>query len=62
MLDSGLGRGSWWSPARLPALRLAAGQALCNTSRFTLRDLHSRASQQQLRALVYNATRYSMIT
>src|SRR5258705_10987076 len=32
------------------ALRQAAGQAFYNTSRFTLRDLRSRASQQQLRA------------
>lgn len=32
------------------ALRQAAGQAFYNTSRFTLRDLKSRASQQQLRA------------
>src|SRR5450756_606940 len=32
------------------ALRLAAGQAFYNTSRFTLRDLRSRASQQQLKA------------
>lgn len=32
------------------ALRQAAGQAFYNTSKFTLRDLHSRASQQQLRA------------
>ncbi|OGA47553.1 MAG: restriction endonuclease subunit S, partial [Betaproteobacteria bacterium RIFCSPLOWO2_12_FULL_62_58] len=32
------------------ALRQAAGQAFCNTSKFTLRDLRSRASQQQLRA------------
>src|SRR5216684_2295601 len=31
-------------------LREAAGQAFYNTSRFTLRDLRSRASQQQLRA------------
>jgi type I restriction enzyme M protein len=33
-----------------PALRQAAGQAFYNTSRFTLRDLRSRASQQQLKA------------
>lgn len=33
-----------------PALRQAAGQAFYNTSPFTLRDLRSRASQQQLRA------------
>jgi len=33
-----------------PALRQAAGQAFYNTSKFTLRDLKSRASQQQLRA------------
>jgi type I restriction enzyme M protein len=33
-----------------PALRQAAGQAFYNTSKFTLRDLRSRASQQQLRA------------
>ncbi len=33
-----------------PALRDAAGQAFYNTSKFTLRDLRSRASQQQLRA------------
>src|SRR5436309_9990025 len=32
------------------ALRQAAGQAFYNTSRFTLRDLKSRASQEQLRA------------
>ncbi|HSO83168.1 class I SAM-dependent DNA methyltransferase [Thiocapsa sp.] len=32
------------------ALRQAAGQAFYNTSSFTLRDLRSRASQQQLRA------------
>ncbi len=32
------------------ALRLAAGQAFYNTSKFTLRDLKARASQQQLRA------------
>jgi len=32
------------------ALRQAAGQDFYNTSRFTLRDLRSRASQQQLRA------------
>jgi type I restriction enzyme M protein len=32
------------------ALRQASGQAFYNTSRFTLRDLKSRASQQQLRA------------
>ena len=33
-----------------PALRQAAGQAFYNTSKFTLRDLRSRASQQQLKA------------
>ena len=33
-----------------PALRQAAGQAFYNTSKFTLRDLTSRASQQKLRA------------
>ena len=33
-----------------PALRQAAGQAFYNTSRFTLRDLRARSSQQQLRA------------
>ena len=33
-----------------PALRQAAGQAFYNTSKFTLRDLRNRASQQQLRA------------
>jgi len=33
-----------------PALRQEAGQAFYNTSRFTLRDLRNRASQQQLRA------------
>jgi type I restriction enzyme M protein len=33
-----------------PALRQAAGQAFYNTSRFTLRDLRARASQQQLKA------------
>ncbi len=32
------------------ALRQASAQAFYNTSRFTLRDLRSRASQQQLRA------------
>ncbi len=32
------------------ALRGAAGQAFYNTSKFTLRDLKARASQQQLRA------------
>jgi type I restriction enzyme M protein len=32
------------------ALRSAAGQAFYNTSKFTLRDLRARASQQQLRA------------
>jgi type I restriction enzyme M protein len=32
------------------ALRQAAGQALYNTSRFNLRDLHNRASQAQLKA------------
>ena len=32
------------------ALRQAAGQAFYNTSKFTLRDLWARASQQQLRA------------
>ncbi len=32
------------------ALRKAAGQAFYNTSRFTLRDLRARASQQQLKA------------
>jgi len=32
------------------ALRQAAGQAFYNTSKFTLRDLKSRASQQQLKA------------
>src|SRR3712207_5367048 len=31
------------------ALRDAAGQAVYNTSKFTLRDLRSRTSQQQLR-------------
>ena len=33
-----------------PALRQAAGQAFYNTSKFTLRDLRSRASRQQLTA------------
>ncbi|HEX8755155.1 MAG TPA: class I SAM-dependent DNA methyltransferase [Steroidobacteraceae bacterium] len=33
-----------------PALRQAAGQAFYNTSKFTLRDLRARASQQQLRS------------
>ena len=33
-----------------PALRQAAGQDFYNTSRFTLRDLKARSSQQQLRA------------
>ena len=32
------------------ALRQAAGQAFCNTSKFTLRDLRARASRQQHRA------------
>ena len=32
------------------ALRQAAGQAFYNTSRFTLRDLRNRASQQQLQS------------
>src|SRR5205809_5436590 len=32
------------------ALRQASGQAFYNTSKFTLRDLKSRASQAQLRA------------
>jgi type I restriction enzyme M protein len=32
------------------ALRQAAGQAFYNTSKFTLRDLRSRSSQQQLKA------------
>ena len=32
------------------ALRQAAGQSFYNTSNFTLRDLRSRASQQQLKA------------
>ena len=32
------------------ALRQAAGQPFYNTSKFTLRDLRSRASQQQLKA------------
>jgi type I restriction enzyme M protein len=32
------------------ALRAAAGQAFYNTSKFTLRDLRNRSSQQQLRA------------
>ena len=31
-------------------LRQAAGQALYNTSKFTLRDLKARTSQQQLKA------------
>ena len=33
-----------------PALRQAAGQAFYNISRFTLRDLKTRANQQQLKA------------
>ncbi len=33
-----------------PALRQAAGQGFYNTSKFTLRDLKARASQQRLRA------------
>ena len=33
-----------------PALRQAAGQAFYNTSKFTMRDLASRTSQQQLKA------------
>ncbi len=32
------------------ALRQAAGQSFYNTSKFTLRDLRARASQQQLKA------------
>ena len=32
------------------AMRQAAGQAFYNTSKFTLRDLRARASQQQLKA------------
>ncbi len=32
------------------ALRQAAGQAFYNTSRFTMRDLRARGSQQQLKA------------
>src|SRR5256712_6173852 len=32
------------------ALRQAAGQAFCNSSPFTLRDLRSRAKTQQLKA------------
>ena len=32
------------------ALRMAAGQAFYNTSKFTMRDLKARASQQQLRS------------
>ena len=32
------------------ALRQAADQSFCNTSKFTLRDLRARASQQQLKA------------
>src|SRR5438128_12460116 len=32
------------------ALKSAAGQAFYNTSKFTLRDLRSRTSQQRLRA------------
>src|SRR5262249_20379499 len=32
------------------ALRSSSGQAFYNTSKFTLRDLRNRASQQQLRA------------
>src|SRR3954471_7161683 len=33
-----------------PALRQAAGQAFYNTSKFTLRDLRARSTQQQLKA------------
>jgi type I restriction enzyme M protein len=33
-----------------PALRQSAGQAFYNTSKFTLRDLRARSSQQQLKA------------
>ena len=33
-----------------PALRQAAGQAFYNTSKFTMRDLKARTSQQQLKA------------
>ncbi len=33
-----------------PALRQAAGQAFYNTSKFTMRDLKSRANRQQLKA------------
>ena len=38
------------TPEQRAALAAAAGQAFYNTSRFTLRDLKSRASQQQLLA------------
>ena len=38
------------SPTRTQALRQAAGQAFYNTSKFTLRDLRARASQQQFKA------------
>ena len=37
-------------PTRTRRLRQAAGQAFYNTSKFTLRDLKARASQQQLKA------------
>ena len=33
-----------------PALRQAAGQAFYNTSKFTMRDLKSRANRQQLKS------------
>ena len=33
-----------------PALRVAAGQAFYNTSKFTMRDLKARANRQQLKA------------
>ena len=43
-----IARQSRASPTRTQPLREAAGQAFYNTSKFTLRDLRSRASQQQL--------------
>jgi type I restriction enzyme M protein len=35
---------------QVEALRVASGQTFYNTSKFSLKDLRSRASQQQLRA------------
>ena len=41
------------------ALREAAGQAFYNTSNFTMKDLRSRASRQQLRADFEASKRWS---